>query len=267
MKTAKRLLSLLLCLLLLSGTALAASGKNSQDVVLRKVPEQVIAEVPETIQELLDLAYAEWQATDGAELKDKNKYTKWRNNYAFGWCGGFVTYCALEVGIPQQEKNKTKEGDVEGFVHVKEAGVGKLYDGYKKLNRLTNIPQKGFIAVFGNGKQFGDVGMTPYYHVGLVYDVEQLSEGKYRITTIEGNVTSPGDETHKKAPHTVRMFIRDYDLNAEKKAKNLSLVPEEERDREESAVFSYGYTYNNQNLYLTMFLMPWIPDGTDAAGE
>ncbi len=150
MKTAKRLLSLLLCLLLLSGTALAASGKNSQDVVIRKVPEQVIAEVPETIQELLDLAYAEWQATDGAELKDKNKYTKWRNNYAFGWCGGFVTHCALEVGIPQQEKNKTKEGDVEGFVHVKEAGVGKLYDGYKKMNRLTNIPQKGFIAVFGN---------------------------------------------------------------------------------------------------------------------
>ena len=39
MKTAKRLLSLLLCLLLLSGTALAASGKNSQDVVIRKVPE------------------------------------------------------------------------------------------------------------------------------------------------------------------------------------------------------------------------------------
>ena len=42
MKTAKRLLSLLLCLLLLSGTALAASGKNSQDVVIRKVPEDQI---------------------------------------------------------------------------------------------------------------------------------------------------------------------------------------------------------------------------------
>ena len=127
------------------------------------------------------------------------------------------------------------------------------------MNRITRIPQKGFIAVFGNGKSFGDVGATGYYHVGLVYDVEELGGGKYRITTIEGNVTSPGDDTHKKAGHTVRMYIRDYDLNAEKK-QNLSLVPEEERTQEENALFSYDYTYGNQNLYFTIFLMPWIPE-------
>ena len=131
------------------------------------------------------------------------------------------------------------------------------------MNRITRVPQKGFIAVFGNGKSFGDVGATGFYHVGLVYDVEELSEGKYRITTIEGNVDSPGDSTHNKAAHTIRMYIRDYDLNAAnagQKDKDLSLVPEEERTQEESALFSYGYTYGNENLYLTIFLMPWIPE-------
>ena len=150
------------------------------------------------------------------------------------------------------------------MVHVKEAGVGKLYDGYARMNRITRIPQKGFIVVYGNGKKFGDVDATGYYHVGLVYDVEELSEGKYRITTIEGNVSSPGDDTHGKAGSTIRMYIRDYNLNAEKKPQDLSLVPEEERTQEESALFSYDYTYGNPNLYITIFLMPWIPESENA---
>ena len=92
--------------------------------------------------------------------------------------------------------------------------------------------------------------------------MEELPGGKYRITTIEGNVTSPGDDSHKKAGHTVRMYIRDYDPNAEKPQLDLSLVPEGERTREESALFSYKYTYNNEGLYIYDFLMPWIPGET-----
>ena len=101
--------------------------------------------------------------------------------------------------------------------------------------------------------------------MGLVYDVEKLSDGIYRITTIEGNVGSPGDGTHNRAVHTIRMYVRDYDLNAAnagQKDKDLSLVPEEERTQEESALFSYGYTYGNENLYITIFLMPWIPENS-----
>ena len=55
------------------------------------------------------------------------------------------------------------------------------------------------------------------------------------------------------------------DLNAEKKADNLTLVPEAERTKEENALFSYGYTYDNKYLYHTIFLMPWIPDESAAA--
>jgi hypothetical protein len=169
----------------------------------------------------------------------------------------------LEAGIPQQEKNKTPHEEVEGVVHVKEAGQGKLQDGYGYMNRLTRIPQKGFLVVYGNGKQFNGVPAGGSYHVGLVYDVEDLGDGKYRITTIEGNVDSPGDATHSKAGHTIRMYTRDYDLNAanaNKKKEDLSLVPEEERTQEESALFSYDYTYGNPNLYINIFLMPWIPE-------
>jgi len=256
MKSFRRILALFLSVHFLMGSAAADSGKAKA----RDIPTYVIEDIPETIQQLLDLAYTEWQAVDGQDLKLSNKYTRWRNEGSWGWCGGFITWCMLELGIPQEEKNKTPQGEVSGVVHVKEAGVGKLYDGYVRMNRITRVPQKGFIVVYGNGKKFGDTESTGYYHVGLVYDVEELSEGIYRITTIEGNVNSPGDDTHSKAGSTVRMYTRDYNLYAEKKPQDLSLVPEEERTQEESALFSYDYTYGNPNLYITIFLMPWIPE-------
>ena len=260
MKTFRRIVALTLVLLLAASSASAASKKKNKTVA-RTITTEVVQEVPETIQRMLDLAYSEWQETDGQDLKEKNRYTKWRNNYTFGWCGGFITYLMLKVDIPQKEKNKTPKQEVEGLVHVKEAGVGKLYDGYARMNRVTRIPQKGFIVVFGTEK-FRNSGATPYYHVGLVYDVQKLSENKYRLTTLEGNVTSPGDSTHNKVGHTVRMFVRDYTLPETDKDKktDLTLVPEDERTEEESALFSYHYTYENNTLYVTIFLMPWIPE-------
>ena len=251
----KRLSAILLSLVLLcSSSALAA--KKAQEYTAREITTEVVQEVPEEIQLVLDYAYEQLIETNGQNLKTKNKFTQWRNNYTFEWCGGFVTWCMLEAGIPMEEKNKIKEGEVEGLFHVKEAGVGKLYDGYAKLNRITRIPQKGFIAVYGNE---GAGRSTPYYHVGLVYDVVKLSEGKYRITTIEGNVKG-------STMHTIRMYIRDYDLDMASdkklKKKDMTLVPEDERDREEDVLFSYGYAYPNKKLhmYITIFLMPWIPE-------
>ena len=241
-----RAAALLLSLVLLfSASALAA--KKPEDFTAREITEEVVQDIPETIQEILDLAYEQLVETDGRNLGKKNKYTAWRNNGEWGWCGGFITWLMLEKGVPQDEKNKIVEGEVEGLYHVKEGGVGKLYTGYGYMNRLSRVPQKGFIAVYGN---VGSGGTTPYYHVGLVYDVVKLSEGKYRITTIEGNVKG----------HTVRMYVRDYDMNAEKKQKNMTLVPENERDREESNIFSYGYAYKDKKMYITIFLMPWIPE-------
>ncbi|MBR5961867.1 MAG: CHAP domain-containing protein [Clostridia bacterium] len=253
----KRALALMLVLILCCSTALAAKKKNPE-YTAREITTEVVQDIPAEIQNMLDIAYEQMIETDGKNLKEKNKFTKWRNNYTFEWCGGFVTWCMLEAGIPMEEKNKLTDGEVEGLFHVKEAGVGKLYDGYARLNRITRIPQKGYIAVYGNE---GSGGSTPYYHVGLVYDVEKLSDGKYRITTIEGNVKG----------HTIRMYVRDYDLNLasdkKQKPKDMPLVPEEERDREETNIFSYGYAYTKKHMYITIFLMPWIPEEAQESTE
>ena len=253
----KRALALMLVLILCCSTSLAAK-KKAPEYTAREITTEVVQEIPAEIQNMLDIAYEQMIETDGKNLKEKNKYTKWRNDYKFEWCGGFVTWCMLEAGIPMEEKNKIEDGEVEGLFHVKEAGVGKLYDGYARLNRITRVPQKGYIAVYGNE---GSGGSTPYYHVGLVYDVEKLSDGIYRITTIEGNVKG----------HTIRMYIRDYDLNKASdkklKPKDMSLVPEEERDREETNIFSYGYAYSKKNMYITIFLMPWIPEESQESTE
>lgn len=240
----KKSIALLLSLLLLISTpALAAKSKATPTPMPIEIDTDVVEEVPDMIRRLLDLAYNEWKDLNGKALKNPNKYTKWRNNYPYGWCGGFITWCMLEIGVPQQECAATPEGEVEGIVHVKEAGVGKLVTGYQKMNRTTLTPQKGFLVVYGKE------GGNGLWHVGLVYDVQKLSDGKYRLTTIEGNL--------KK---TVRMFVHDYDPNAEKKAKNLTLIPKEERTEEETNAFSYKNQYPKFNLYVNMFLMPWIPD-------
>ena len=253
----KRALALMLVLILCASSALAAK-KKTVEYTAREITTEVIQDVPAEIRNILDIAYEQLVETDGKNLKELNKFTKWRNNYPYGWCGGFITWCMLEAGIPMEEKNKITDGEVDGLFHVKEAGVGKLYEGYAKLNRITRVPQKGFIAVYGNE---GSGGSTPYYHVGLVYDVEQLSDGIYRITTIEGNVKG----------HTVRMYTRDYDLNKasdkKQKPKDMSLVPEAERDREETTLFSYGYAYTKKKMYVTIFLMPWIPGESQATTE
>ncbi len=240
----KRFFSALLALLLLCTAfpALAATPAASPTPPPREIETEVIQDIPEEIQKVLDIAYEDWQTVDGKRQKNPNKYTKWRNNGQFGWCGGFITWCMLEAGIPQAEWQKTEIGEVEGVHHVKEAGVGKLVTGYLRMFRTTMIPQKGFIMVYGKK------GNNGLWHVGLVYDVELLDNGKYRLTTIEGNVGS-----------SVRMFIQDYDPNVRKR-DNLAAVPKEERTREETAAFSYKHNYGVKDLYVNMFLMPWIPD-------
>ena len=243
----KKCAALLLSLLLFCPSAIAASKTKATPTPMPvEIDTEVVEEVPETIRQLLDLAYNEWKELNGKALKNPNKYTKWRNNYAYGWCGGFITWCMLEVGIPQEEYGNIQEGEVEGIVHVKEAGVGKLVTGYSRMNRTTLTPQKGFLVVYGKE------GGNGLWHIGLVYNVEKLPDGKYRLTTIEGNLKN-----------TVRMFVHDYDPNAEKKAKNLSLIPKEERTEEETRAFSYKNQYPKFNLYVNMFLMPWIPDQSD----
>ncbi len=225
-----------------AGTAFAATATPTpppRETVTRVLED----EVPEKIQQLLDLAYSEWETLDGKALSKVNKYTEWRGKgIGFGWCGGFITWCMLQLDFPMERLANMKEEPKEGIFHVKEASVGKLLRGYQKMGRSTNVPQKGFLLVYAVRKSANKTT-----HIGLVYDVQELGNGKYRITTIEGNMSS-----------RVKMYVHDYDMYAEDRTRNLSAIPEEDRTRKEDNTFNYKLQMDT--WYVNCFLMPWIPE-------
>lgn len=245
MKKLLRCTAIALMICMLCPSALAAKSKATPTPPPVEIA-QTVQQPPEEIQAVLDLAYAEWETLAGKTLKKVNKYTEWRGKgIGFGWCGGYITWCMIESGIPMAELQKIEEAPVEGIYHVKEASVGKLLRGYQRMNRSTDIPQKGFLLVYGVRKSANKT-----VHVGLVYDVIDLGGGKYRITTLEGNMSQ-----------RVKMYIHDYDRFAEDKTLNLSTVPEEERTIEACSYVDYKIpTSSKKPFYVNCFLMPWIPE-------
>lgn len=254
----KRFVAIVLMLCLFCSAALAATETPTPPPVeIERTPTQP----PQMVQDMLDLAYAQWEELDGATLKEVNKYTEWRGKgIGFGWCGGFITWCMIQCGFPMEEleyfRTEVKKYDDDilpssGIMHVKEASVGKLLRGYQIMNRSTNIPQPGYLLVYG-------CSYNKTIHVGLVYDVEELSDGKYRITTIEGNMSK-----------RVKMYIHDYDMYADDPEKNLSVIPEEDQTQEETNSFTYSIATAKVGgkkcpFYVNCFLMPWIPGDTQA---
>ena len=215
MKKLMRVTALILMLTLFAPAAMAASATPTPPPVQI---DSTVVEPPAEIQKLLDIAYNELQTVGGEKLPGSNKYTQWFNRYEWEWCAGFVTWCLLEAGIPVDTLENIKEGakgfddglfHVDGLYNVKSSTPGKFLRGNMLMERATMSPQKGFIVIYG-------CSYNRTVHAALVYDVENLGGGKYRITTIEGNIKD-----------SVKMFIRDYDMNAEvntnkKKSTNLS---------------------------------------------
>ena len=242
----KWILILAAALLAFSGSTAQAAKKASPTPTPPPVAlENTTDEPPQQIQDYLDIAYQEWVEHGGKRLKNPNKFTEWRGKgIKFGWCGGYVTWCMMEAGIPMETLEKTEEKPVEGVVHVKEASVGKLLRGYQRMGRSTDIPKKGFLAVYGA------VSYNLTIHIGIVYDVEDLGNGKYRLTTLEGNMGSK-----------IRMFVHDYDRFAEDRTKNLTPPPDEYQTEEESEAFSYKVVKDDhkKSYWINCFLMPWIP--------
>ncbi len=245
----KRLLALSMFFMMVLGVWQGALAESKPSTTMTPAPNQVSDSVltpPEQIQQVLDIAYNEWQTLNGKTLSKCNKYTEWRGKgVSFGWCGGFVTWCMMEADIPMETLENVEEAPVEGLYHVKEASVGKILRGYLRKDRMTLVPQKGYLLVYGVRKSANKT-----VHIGLVYDVEELGNGKYRITTIEGNMSN-----------RVKMYIHDYDMNAEERGLNLSVVPEDERTMEASNCLDYKIPKSDgKPFYVNCFLMPWLPE-------
>lgn len=254
MNLLKRFSTLILAAALLFSSAQAAKAKPTPTPPPAEINTEV-AEPPAIIQNMLDIAYQEWETTEGKKLPKSNKYTKWWNNYTWEWCAGFTTWCTLEAGIPQDDEKvilATEEGSATGVYSCRASSPSKLIHSFLHMHRTTMIPQKGFIILYGEENNYK-------IHVGIVYDVQKLNSGKYRLTTIEGNMSN-----------TVRMYIADYEpvdvyheQNRSPKTSNLSPVPEEEREGEVGKSRTYDLRYKGKSKkkpwYVTCFLMPWIP--------
>ncbi len=271
----KKLVSLLMLLVLAFPVTGADAAKSKATPT--PPPMEISADVeepPVQITRLLDVAYQEWESAEGkaqiikSKKNDKgkkvviNKYTQWYNPYYWnsnGWCAGFVSWCMIEAGLAELDQEATdkkgtpvyigwetikgRSGDIPAPVYAPaDSEQKKMFSSYQHYGRITAYPQKGFVVLYGSGG-------NKYVHVGIVYDVEPLGGGKYRLTTIEGAMGS----------NTVRMYVFDYDMNA-KQTKNVTAVPAAERDRDESDMFQYTLKATSKKAwYITKFLMPWIP--------
>jgi len=256
LKSKQILLFLLILAITCPSLSLAAKSKATPTPMPQSISEEPV-DPPEIIQKALDIAYEEWQNTAGKVMKAPNKYTKWYNNASnVGWCAHFVTWCLMEAGVSMDEEKvvlaKPEGEPATGVYHIKGSSPSKLVHSYTHMHRTSSIPQKGFIVLYAE-----DYNM--WVHVGLVYDVEKLDNGKYRLTTIEGAMAG-----------TIKMYIFDYDPDAEFSYKNkypdntnVSQVPEEERTGEVSKYRTYDLKVKDKNKkkpwYINCFLMPWIP--------
>ena len=241
MRMMQRILAFCLAVLMLTMPALAEESAPAEATAAPQTESVDNAdEVPELIQQVLDIAHNEWETLAGKRLDKSNKYTWWRcgKGCKFGWCGGFVTWCMLEAGVPMDELKHVPDS-VTGVYHVKEASVGKLLKGYEKLGRTTNIPRPGYPVVYAVRKSANKT-----IHVGLVYQVEDRGNGIYRLTTIEGNVSN-----------RVKMYIYDYDSSEDAIGSNMTPVPEDERTLEPNVYTSYKL--HDKAWYINTFLMSW----------
>lgn len=259
MKNILRFTAFILILLTLAPVAFAAKATPTPPPI--EIAPTLVSP-PAEISDMLDIAYAEWEALNGEKLPNVNKFTEWRGKgYKFEWCAGYVTWCMMEAGIPMEELADIRKNEdandrwhVDGLYHCKEASPGKLLRAYQIMDRATMVPQKGFIILYG-------CSYNKVIHAGIVYDVQDLGDGKYRITTLEGNIKD-----------SIKMYIRDYDMNAEvntnkKKSTNLTEVPENERVLPASANLEYtlmdgkpsNSTEGRYMYYVNRFLMPWVP--------
>ena len=202
--------------------------------------------VPDLINDAIDLAFTQWEedAARGTKkfsrLGKYNKYSYWQCGSGagcdIGWCGAFLGYVYDHAHVPMDVPTESvpHEGGIPYSVHA--AGVGKIYTGFSKMERLSMIPRPGYFVVYGQQKGYA------YKHIGLVVDVDPLDDGQYLIKTIEGNMSS-----------TIRRYCYLYDSN--EKVKNLKPCPEE-YVRDDAGINAYEHV---KNWNITAFCQTWVP--------
>ncbi len=215
------------CQILLS----AGSATIAYDLTVdRNVPTELM-------KKAIAIAENEFVTLDLKGIKRANKYTKWyakKDGVAFGWCGAFVGWCFEEAGVPMFRVEKAEKVDENATWAISEAGVGKILKGYQKMERLTNIPRPGYMVIYSVFKKsYNNI------HTGLVVDAQDLGDGRYLLTTIEGNVSN-----------RVKKYQYYYDSSEEaaQKQRNMEALPEELQVDEK-----ISYKLHSKDWYVKIF--------------
>jgi hypothetical protein len=133
------------------------------------------------------VAQLEYYQTHKARLPKYNKYAKWyygRRNEV-GWCAVFAIWCANAAGTNPIDETAAAEIPDSETLYLREGQVGNQYDGYFKLGRFGPIPRVGYMVAYAD--------MSNGYrttHIGIVVKAEDLGDGVYKVTTVEGNMSN-----------------------------------------------------------------------------
>lgn len=205
------------------GVATVTYHKNGESI---DYSVSVGQEVPtETAKNMAYIARREFYAVKRSRLPKYNQYAKWYygKKNEVGWCSVFGIWCANAAGAnPVKWKSITQVSDQE-TLYLREGQVGSQYEGFMKWGRFSGVPRLGYMVIYAD--------MSNAYrttHIGIVVDVQDMEDGIYQVTTVEGNMSN-----------TVKSYCYLYDSNAdnhlvgtEKGLKlqwNMSEVPREEQ--------------------------------------
>ncbi len=199
-------------------------------------------DMPPLVQDAVTLALSEWSENRGktfSRLGKYNKYSRWQCGTGpkcnIGWCGAFLGYCFDTAHVPMDSEHKSVPHESGEAYAVHAAGVGKIYTGFKNMNRLTDVPRAGYPVIYG------EKGGYQYLHVGLVTHVLPLGDEKYIVSTVEGNVSS-----------RIKRYTYLYDKNGGK--NNFLDCPEAYRTDDNID----QYTKHNKDWSITTFCQTWF---------
>ncbi len=177
------------------------------------------------------------------KLPKANEYTNWyyHDKREIGWCSVFQIWCAYHSGVELIHYKLKDRLPEEAVFTAMEGRVGNVYKAFEKQGRWLSgteggIPRPGYLVIYGVR------GSTPYTHIAIVESVTALDDGRYELTTIEGNINS-----------TIKRMNYRYNANPEKPYYNMSVIPENEITR-----MNCQYTLQKNNWYITGFCATWL---------
>lgn len=234
---------------------LTALGEGEAEVVCLVDGEEytynvVVGEnqMPRLIHNYVYVLNREYYSVKRAKLPKYNQYAKWYygRKKEVGWCAVFTIFCANAAGtdpLTLEEANFENPPVVQFF---QQGQVGHQYDGFMDMGRFVAVPKPGYLVIYA---EMDNAYRT--VHVGSVTDVKDLGDGKYAVTTVEGNMSN-----------SVKSYCYLYDSNkannmvgSEKGRKlqwNMEELPEElqtdplvqyELHTDHWSVFGFGQTW------------------------